>query len=399
MTKTLPGSRFWRCVRRPNRFGLIAVLLGLSISLSVWGDPTMFTAGSAAAQQSVAQGVESRTYGMERVTPYEFNGDLRDLPKLPSLAAAPRVSRPLLKGPPNTKQAPARQAVAESINIPIPLAPMPGAIQNFAGLNGVDGGGWIPPDTNGDVGPNHYIEAVNMAYAIYSKTGTQLAVFTENQLWSSGGPSLCNGNSFGDTVVIYDPLADRWILTNLAFADSNNGPFYECIAVSKTSDPVAGGWWLYPLQMDPGGAGPPPGTLNDYPKFGIWPDCLYMAANEFANASFFSGTAYASFSRSDLESGAPLTWSLGFINNASDPFTMIPSNLRGWLPSQQPAPGTPNYFVSQSQTAFDFEVRKFTAGPNCGGGGTLSTPANVSQASYTDPVPGRRSLIQRTCSM
>ena len=65
--------------------------------------------------------------------------------------------------------------------------------------------------------------------------------------------------------------------------------------------------------MDPGGGtGPPAGTLNDYPKFGVWPDCLYMTANEFTEpGGGFAGTAFASFSRSDLESGAPLTAGLG----------------------------------------------------------------------------------------
>ena len=69
--------------------------------------------------------------------------------------------------------------------------PMPSTTQNFAGMNfndlctgGPCGAGW-PPDTNGDVGPNHYIQAVNSAYAIYSKTGTLLASFTEDQLWAT----------------------------------------------------------------------------------------------------------------------------------------------------------------------------------------------------------------------
>ncbi len=275
---------------------------------------------------------------------------------------------------------------------------MPSPLQDFGGLNFSDsctggqcGAGW-PPDTNGDVGLNHYIEAVNDAYAIYSKTGTLLASFTENSLWSGAGATPCNGNSSGDTVVLYDTLADRWILTHFAFATSGNtpvAPFYECIAVSKTGDPVTGGWWLYAIRTDTGASGEPPlSTLNDYPKFGLWTDCLYYAANGFAEpGGTFEGTEYGSFSRSDMYSGAPLTAALGFISNTTDPFTMIPSNLRGTAPGALPPPGTPNYFVSESQTAFAFEVRKFAAGTNCGGGGTLSTATNVSQASYTT-VPG-----------
>ncbi len=232
---------------------------------------------------------------------------------------------------------------------------------------------------------------MNDAYAIYNKTGTLLAAFTENSLWSGVGTSRCNGNSFGDPVVIHDALADRWILTHFAFALDGTGnpvsPFYECFAVSKSSDPVAGGWWLYALRMDPGGTGAPPvGTLNDYPKFGIWTDCLYMSANEFSMPSgAFAGTAFASLSRSDMYAGAPLTWALGFLSNSTDPFAMIPSNLLGTSAGSLPPAGTPSYFVSESNVAFTFEVRKFTPGTNCGGGGSLSTATNVSQTAYTVP--------------
>lgn len=335
---------------------------------------------------------------MEKVTPFEFYGDLRNLPYLPVGAeSSQQFYRPLLKPPVTEKFLSAPPAEPQLPSALVPLAPMPGPTQNFAGLNFTDlcgtpgsrcGAGW-PPDPNGDIGLNHYIEAVNEAYAIYSKTGALLASFTENQLWSAGGTNPCNGNSQGDPIVIYDPQADRWILTHFAFpisAGNPASPMYECIAVSKTSDPVAGGWWLYPLRMDPGTAGQPPaGALNDYPKFGIWTDCLYMAANEFVfPGGTFAGTIYASFSRSDMYSGLPLTWSLGFINNTTGPFTMIPSNLRG----APPPTGTPNYFVSESTTGFSFEVRKFTAGANCGSGGSLSAPVNVSQAAYSSPDTG-----------
>jgi hypothetical protein len=139
--------------------------------------------------------------------------------------------------------------------------------------------------------------------------------------------------------------------------------------------------------MDTGGAGQPPvNTLNDYGKLGIWIDCLYFAANGFLfPAGTFNGTLFASFSRADMYAGLPLTSSIGFIANTSNPFTMIPSHIAAPM-GALPAPGTPNYFVSESQTIFAFEVRKFTAGMNCGGGGSLGAATNVSQTSYTLPV-------------
>ncbi len=370
-----------------------AIRGGLNIALLLAG--LVGVASQAAAVELPA--VEAVTYDGPKVTPHEFTGDLRHLPPaLPTQAPAERPYRPRLRPPVSPKiplvGAPTEKAAA----ISGPLAPMPSPAQNFAGMNFNDTctggrcGGGIPPDINGDVGPNHYIQAVNDAYAIYSKAGTLLASFTENQLWSVAPASPCNGNSQGDPVVLYDALADRWILTHFAFATSGGNsvaPFYQCIAASKTSDPVAGGWYFYALQMDPGGVGKPPaGTLNDYGKFGIWHDCLYMGANGFSEpGGTFAGTLFASFSRSDLYSGAALTWSLGFISGTSAPFTMIPSNLSGQAAASVPG-GTPNYFVSESQTVYAFEVRKFTPGPNCGGGGSLSTATNVSQTSYTFPA-------------
>jgi hypothetical protein len=367
-----------------------AVRVGLSIALALGGIHDAASQGTAAGKQAV----EAFTFDGPKVTPHEYTGDVRGLSQALSFRApAIRSYRPLLRPPAQRKIPPAATAKEKAVVISGPLAPMPDPEQNFPGISrnntctGGTCGVGIPPDPNGDVGPNHYIQAVNQAYVIYSKTGTLLASFTENQLWSVAPASPCNGNSQGDPVVLYDALADRWILTHFALG-SNSGPFYQCIAASRTGDPVAGGWYFYALQMDPGGVGKPPaGTLNDYSKFGIWHDCLYMAANAYSEpAEIFMGTMFASFSRDDLYNGTALTWSLGLIiaNNFGDPFTMIPSNLSGQAAASVPA-GTPNYFVSESMAKYAFEVRKFTPGPNCGSGGSLSTATNVSQASYVVP--------------
>lgn len=393
---------------RPTAQALRVVCIAL-FCFAIGVKPIRATPQQPPASAAGPDSVEGVTIQMEGVVPYEFNGDLRNLPQLsPSTATRQRSALPVHHAPPLNKTGVAPPILEgqqqSSANIVLPLTPAPSPTQNFAGLSFSDlcgtppttrCGGGIPPDPNGDVGPKNYIEAVNTAYAIYNKTGTLRASFTEDQLWSGSAPNTpCgNGNAAGDPIVVYDPLGDRWILAHIgsAFDSSNNPikPFYECIAVSKTGDPVTGGWWFYALQMDPGGTGKPPsGTFNDYPKFGIWTDCLYMSANGF-NGAAFTGAMYASMSRSDLESGATLTWSLGYLPNTNtnpSPFTMIPSNLRGTPPPS----GTPNYFVSESQvqaTAFTFDVRKFTAGPNCGGGGTLSGPTNVSHATYASP-PG-----------
>ena len=49
----------------------------------------------------------------------------------------------------------------------------------FEGLSNLDnfdlfGDRFNPPDPNGDVGPNHYVEMVNLAFAVYDKQGNML---------------------------------------------------------------------------------------------------------------------------------------------------------------------------------------------------------------------------------
>jgi hypothetical protein len=350
------------------------------------------------------------TVAMPAVVPFDFRGDVRELPLI-FAPPPPTRTRPGAPIPPGT--------LAGTETEPAPRAPdaarapMPSPTADFAGLNFADtcggvqcGGGW-PAIANGAAGRNHYVQAVNFAYAVYSKTGTLLASFTENQLFAAAGANPCNGGNFGDAVVLYDQLADRFILSNLAFARDGGGfpvsPFYQCIAVAKTSDPVSGGWFLYALRMDPGGAGlPPVGALNDYGKFGIWTDCLYLGTNEFqmpggSFAGTFIGHVVASFSRADLYSGAPLTWSMIFLAGGSLRFLPIPANMSGTRSDTAPPPGRPNYVVSQGPTSF--QVRTFTAGPNCGAGGTLSAPVDVSELAYTVPAgnvvpqPGTANLL------
>ncbi|MEP7358692.1 MAG: hypothetical protein ABI847_15705, partial [Anaerolineales bacterium] len=184
----------------------------------------------------------------------------------------------------------------------------------------------------------------------------------------------------GDPVVLYDAAADRWVLTDFAWTDNDNGPYYECIAASKTSDP-AGAYWLYALRADD----PSHNWLNDYPKLGVWPDGIYMAANMYdcqngcgAGTSYQGSRAWA-LNRDDLYSGAALR-SVVFdvVNNA---FTMLPSNFRGAAP---PA-GRPNLFVANDLDIFALNVFKFhvdwTTLPNS----TFTGPTQIPVASYSAP--------------
>ena len=117
------------------------------------------------------------------------------------------------------------------------LIPSPG--MSFEGVGNVNG--VLPPDTNADVGPNHYVQSVNVSFAVYSKgTATTPPALlygpaATSTLWTGfGGP--CETRNDGDGIVMYDHLADRWVMSQLALPNLFFGiafaPFYQCIAVS-----------------------------------------------------------------------------------------------------------------------------------------------------------------------
>ncbi len=325
----------------------------------------------------------------------QYSGDVRDLPQVPS-RETPELE---LMEPDDYVHNSLPIRLPPDVVAP-PSGPMPPAIISFHGMSYADTycqggqcGGGHPPDTTGAIGSHHYIQAINLAFAIYDKaTGTRLAAFTEASLWAGVTGSLCASDPYGDPIVLYDQTADRWILTNFAFSNPDSGPFYECIAVSKSSDPVSGGWWFYGIQMDQGQV--PVGTLNDYPKFGVWNDgCLYMGANGF-NGNTYNGQIIFSIDRAQMYGGHQASWTLGFLSGTAN-FSLFPAAMLG-NGSSLPSPSTHEYYVQESQTDNAFNVRTIT--PDiCDNGGTVGAAIAVPHATYnmfpsdylvTQPPPG-----------
>jgi hypothetical protein len=128
---------------------------------------------------------------------------------------------------------------------------IPNPLLTFEGLSNLDnfdlfGDRFNPPDPNGDVGPNHYVEMVNLAFAVYDKQGNMLSGPTElGALWAGFAIPDC-ADSSGDPVVVYDQFADRWILTQFTMRGKKDPalPFYNCVAVSQSGDPT-GGYFRY----------------------------------------------------------------------------------------------------------------------------------------------------------
>jgi hypothetical protein len=287
--------------------------------------------------------------------------DVRDLPQIsPVKKERPEREEPVLTPriyvPPDgsVKESDVKAEATPTI----PLAPAPSASSSFNGLDFANWGFGRPPDTVGDVGPTYFIQAVNTSIGIFRKSDSvRVAAFTFDTFMSQGSfGNLCDTDNFGDPVILYDTFEDRWVITDFAFQlDAGNNVInppgaFQCIAVSKTNDPVMGGWNFYSINTT--------GGLGDYPKFGIWPDGLYMSTNMFgyaASAGFLNPRVYA-FNKAQMYAGNPTAQVVSF-DAPSAEFALLPANAR--LQTGTPPAGSPNYFAVIAQFANAASIYKF----------------------------------------
>jgi hypothetical protein len=211
----------------------------------------------------------------------------------------------------------------------------------FEGLANSDNARLVsPPDPVGDVGPDDYVEMVNISFAVYSKTGARrLGPIPLGALWTGFSVADC-GRSDGDPVVRHDHMADRWVLTQF----TSNGPeYFNCLAISTTADPT-GSYFRYAFSTG----------LNfpDYPKYGIWGDAYFISTREFFGDAFAGIGAYA-LERDRMLQGDPDARVVSvLVPPGSTPWLLgdglLPADLDG---SVAPPAGSPNYFVGTMNRA------------------------------------------------
>jgi len=253
---------------------------------------------------------------------------------------------PVLLATPNEPQVdPAEQRIHGQ---PLPLTVNLGFDGLGDGVYGFSVSG-SPPDPTGAVGATQYVQWVNTSYAVFDKnTGELLAGPNRgNRLWEGFGGG-CEANNNGDPMVVYDKLADRWVLSQLSIRTQ---PYLQCIAVSTSND-ATDTFYRYAFVIN---------TFPDYGKLGVWPDAYYMGFNSGPNP-------VCAFEREAMLQG------LDAGQVCFQPFQglMLPSDLDGLTP---PPAGSPNYFMRLSSNNRSLILNKFHV-----------DFANPSQSTLTGPI-------------
>ena len=313
-------------------------LVGIAVALFAQGNHTKQTQQSTRSNGAQDAPGTQKPDVVKMIGPARQDQDLRNLPygpikeefdekiltRYPHGTGAPPTAAP---------SSPYLQRLIKNLWRPTPT--MPGPLLTFEGGAAAQFCACAPPDSDGDVGPNHYVEAINSAFAVFDKTGTMLAgPITYDTLFAPLTGTPCQNQNDGDPFVMYDQIADRWVISDFAFPGlPGSGPFFQCIAVSQTNDPVAGGWFLYAVQHEPS----QPTWVGDYPKMALWTEpqpggAYHLTVNLFDGPSLsFRGVRVFAFDRAAMLNGdanpTVVAFTLGFAG-VGDSYSFVPANFR-----------------------------------------------------------------------
>jgi len=225
--------------------------------------------------------------------------------------------------------------------------------------------GVTPTDPTGAVGPNHFLNSWNSSFRIWDKTGNPLTP-------AASLATIFPGQTMGDPIVMYDPFADRFIVTEFYF----NG---FLVAISQGPDPVNDGWFTYQF---------PTNSFPDYPKFSLWSDGYYITANKDSGSAGSVNVVFA-IERDKMLTGDPDVQIIGFplpTIQTSGFYSPLGFNVSG---GEMPPPGNAPIVYMQddewSGVSFDhLKIWSINVDWDTPGSSTISNP----QILNTQPFDG-----------
>lgn len=248
--------------------------------------------------------------------------------------------------------------------------PAPAIDLTWEGISSAQSGcGCLPPDTNGDVSDQHYIEWVNTRWAVYDKTdGSVVQAQTNGNSFWVGFGGKCETTNSGDPIALWDPRAQRWVMSQFV----TSPPYAQCVAVSTSSDPL-GTYNRYEFDW-------PVNNFGDYPKLAVWTDdsgsqdAYLLTTHEFTGQAF-DGAAFIAMERDAMVAGDPTPAMVRF--GGFDAYGVEPINLVGQM--NAPANACAGY------THFDANTSEYLFWDLCL---DWTTPANTTISADPTRVAG-----------
>jgi hypothetical protein len=161
-----------------------------------------------------------------------------------------------------------------------------------------------PADTDGAIGPQHFVEFINGTFAVFSKTNGQRKLsISDVKFWSNAGVVLPATDGISDPRVIYDSASQRWFASQVDFDASVSDPSlnsdYFLLAVSDTADPLST-WHGFSFLADPDF-----GNFADFPTLGVDSAAVYLAGDMYFGETNPLGSVIVSIPKSDLLASPP----------------------------------------------------------------------------------------------
>jgi hypothetical protein len=296
-------------------------------------DPSVTAAPVPTPEDLTSPQIKAKYRGVIPITHFDVSPPLRDITPITAKYRHPENEE--------------RDIIPRSPSVPKELQVADPVVQSFIGgqeipapsvtFNGPgNAAGVAPPDPNGEVGRNHVIVMVNSVFQIYNKTGTSMFGPANINTLFAGFGGACQTRNDGDPVVLYDQIADRWVMMQFTSA----APFFNCVALSQTNDPLGAYYrWAFPVGN----------TVNfgDYEKMGMGADAYFISTREFLGAAgAFQGVGAYALNKAQMLAGNPNPTVISFLAPPTPAYVvgdgLLPADLDG---NAAPPPGTPEYFL------------------------------------------------------
>lgn len=352
-----------------QKYKLPVVLFTLGFSLITLANQPATTYGTSYIDAVTPTFFDGKFQRMPAIQPWKPGDPIKEIPKRRKL---PRVTLPVESKIPFTDPLLAIQnsALNTTTNRAFSNTILNYPGQGFSGVN--------PPDTNGDVGINYYIQMINGAAGsrviIYNKFDGSIAL-TPFTLSGMGSGNCASGS--GDPIVLFDSLARRWLLSE--FSDTANR---LCVYISTTQDPL-GSYYAYEFTTP---------NFPDYPKYSVWTNGYFVTSNESSDSPIYA-----------LDKNKMLTGSPASLQRFSVPLlggfgfdALTPADVDGTRP---PPANAPAYFArhrddeahnaGSSNTSKDFlEIWTVNADFSNPANSSLTGPLTIDVAEFDSSLCG-----------